>query len=187
MNWKQQPVRTTIIFGLISGVFFIPMVILLNFIVPWNMAFQMSIWTYLAIYGFLLTRWGNKRWFSIFFPLVILWIYILLGNTPTSFLIFCLGIFSWIRSGICIKLAPFKQIIIELLLCLGGGGLVGFFAPHSTTGCAIGIWLFALIQSLYFLFFKEFNQISEDTEIDPFDLAGNQAEKILAEKILAGE
>jgi len=65
-------------------------------------------------------------------------------------------------------------------LSLGGGALVALFTPVSEISWALGIWLFFLIQALYFLLFEKTGDKIADTEIDLFEKARMEAEKILS-------
>jgi hypothetical protein len=139
----------------------------------------MILWSYITIYGFLLTRWGEKSALSILFPLVLLLIIIFVVKPNSAFLLFALVIFSWIRSGICFQ-KPFSRVLpIELLLTSGGAVLAAWFTPDSMFTRALGIWMFFLVQSLYFVFLDHKN-LKENASSDPFEEAMMQAEKILS-------
>jgi hypothetical protein len=143
------------------------------------MAVNMILWSYLAIYGVLLTRWGEKSALSILFPLVLLLIIIFVVKSNSAFLLFALVIFSWIRSGICFQ-KPFSRVLLmELFLTLGGTVLAAGFTPDSMVTRALGVWMFFLVQSLYFVFLDHRN-LKEITSSDPFEKAMMQAEKTLS-------
>jgi hypothetical protein len=45
----------------------------------------------------------------------------------------------------------------------------------------LAVWMFFLVQSLYFVFFRDLGEgVEEKVELDPFDLARSQAERILS-------
>lgn len=183
MKIMPRPVRTTILLGLICGLGFIPVKLLFDCLLPSSAAFQMTIWLCLALYGWFLARWGKQRCFSLLFPLLIPLIFIFTGNSENAFLILSMGILSWIRSGICFRKQAHRKLAIELLVCGGGGALVACFSPHSAVSWAIGIWMFFLVQSLYFLFLRDFvSSIEDEFEIDPFERARLQAERILEDR-----
>jgi hypothetical protein len=179
MKITQRPIRTTVFFGLICALLFIPLSIGLCSIMSWPMAVNMILWSYLAIYGVLLTRWGEKSALSILFPLVLLLIIIFVVKSNSAFLLFALAIFSWIRSGICFQ-KPFSRVLLmELFLTLGGTVLAAGFTPDSMVTRALGVWMFFLVQSLYFVFLDHRN-LKEITSSDPFEKAMMQAEKTLS-------
>jgi hypothetical protein len=140
------------------------------------MALNIILWSYLATYGFLLTRWAGTSTLSILFPLLLLMIIIFVVKSNSAFLLFALVIFSWIRSGICFQ-KPFSRVLpIELILTLGGAVLVAWFTPDSMFTRALGIWMFFLVQSLYFVFLDH-GSLKENVTSDPFEEAMMQAEK----------
>ena len=66
-------------------------------------------------------------------------------------------------------------------MSLGGGVLLACFTPHSTVTWAMAIWMFFLVQSLYFVFFREVGEAEQEkVELDSFEQAKGQAEKILS-------
>lgn len=179
MKITRRPMLATILFGLVCGVFFIPVSMLVGYIVYWPMAFRLVIWSYLALYGFLLTRWGKVSPISILFPVLILFVFVFWGHSSSAFLLLALGILSWIRSGICFQGPLFKTLGTELFVCIGGGVLVAYFSPYSTLTWAMGIWMFFLMQSLYFLFVRNIGN-EEELIVDPFEQVRRQAERILS-------
>ncbi len=181
MKITRRPMAGTIFFGLVCGICFIPMTMFLNYVVFWPVAFRLTLWTFLGLYGFLLARWENKSLFSIAFPLLLALIFVSWG-TSNAFLFLVLGILSWIRSGICFPgaLQKVTGIGVELLVCFGGGVLVAYFSPHSRVSWAIGIWMFFLVQSLYFVFVGNTGETQDKSATDPFEHARREAEKILS-------
>jgi hypothetical protein len=58
--------------------------------------------------------------------------------------------------------------------------LVGSFAPISLTNWAVAIWMFFLVQALYFVFFEDHHLSGQELRPDTFEQAREQAEKILS-------
>ena len=85
MKTTARPIRTTIVFGLICGLAFIPLAVGLSYVMPWSKAFCFTVWVYLAAYGFVLTSWSDKDRVSIFFPLLLALLTIFLVNSPSAF------------------------------------------------------------------------------------------------------
>ena len=167
MKITQRPMLTTIFFGLMCGLFFIPVSMVLHYLIYWPLTFRLTIWSYLALYGLLLTKWGKVSPFSIVFPLLLLLIPIFWGDSNTAFLLLALGILSWIRSGICFQRPLRKMLGAELVISLGGGALVAYLDPHSTITWAMGVWMFFLVQSLYFVLFGDIGETEEEMVLDP--------------------
>jgi len=178
-------IRTTIVFGLICALFFKPLQMIFSGFLSWPMPFRISIWIYIFLYGLLLARWGRKNIMGAVFPALILLILAFLNPSLNVFLLLSLCVLSWIRSGVCFPGSFVKTAGIELLVCFGGGFLVNAFAPRTGLSWALAIWLFFLIQSLYFILNIKENQAVSDpvTRPDAFEQARKQAEKILSGEI----
>ena len=72
MKISRRPMLTTIIYGLLAGMAFMPMAMVTSSIIHWTAAFRFTIWLVLAGYLVILTRWGKVSLLSIFFPLLLL-------------------------------------------------------------------------------------------------------------------
>ena len=90
-----------------------------------------------------------------------------------------LVIFSWIRSGICFQIFFSRALIIEFFLTWGSAALITCFTPDSMFTWALGIWMFFLVQSLYFVILGD-RSLKEKVAVDPFEEAMMQAEKIIS-------
>ena len=118
------------------------------------------------------------------FPLFLLLILVFWGDSNEAFLFLALGVLSWVRSGICFQGGLLKTFGAEAALCLGGGALVAHFTPHSMITWAMAIWMFFLMQSLYFVFFRETAETqAHKVQLDPFEQARGQAERILSSEL----
>lgn len=175
----SKPVRTTIVFGLISGIVMYPAVMLLAPIVGWSAAVKLTLWGNLAFYALLLARWGHAATLGILFPLALLLGAALWPPTHAGFFLLALGVLSWIRSGICFTGAPLRGLTAEFVTVVGGAALVAFQVPSSTIGWVVGMWLFALVQSLYFFIMpaRETRKVRPST--DSFEEARRELEKVL--------
>ena len=181
MKPTRRPMLTTIIYGLLCGVSFIPLVMTMNYFLNWSVAFRLTIWVLLAGYLLILTRWAKVNLISTLYPLLLLLMLVFWGDTNSAFLFLALGILSWLRSGVCFQGGLLKSVAAEIFLCLGGGALAGSFTPHSTITWALSIWLFFLVQSLYFVVFRNSVEAQEErVELDPFERARGQVERILS-------
>lgn len=179
MKSIKRPIRATVFFGFICSLSFIPLNVGLSYIFPWPKIFNLTIWVYLAGYGFFLTRWRGKNLPSIIFPLLILFISVFVVPSDSAFLLLALGIFSWIRSGICFQKPLHRALGAEFGLTFGGAALVAWFTPHSNLTWALGILMFFFVQSLYFVIFEN-KGIKDKFVVDPFEEARWAAEKILS-------
>jgi len=182
MKKIKHPVRNTILYGLFCGLAFVPLSLALNAFIMWSSAVGLTLWLFLAGYALLLSHWGNKIQISTVFPLLLLVPAIFLNDSMVLFFILALMVISWIRSGICFPKPGVMGLAGELLLCLLGAVLVQVFTPGSVLAWALGVWMFFLVQALYFVFFVHAdNQQEESIQMDAFERAHRQADRILTE------
>lgn len=176
----SKPVRTTVVFGLVSALVILPLVGLLTSRWGWPMSFKLTLWADLALYTLLMVRWSKTRLLSALFPLAILLGAALWPWSYAGFFLLGLGIFSWIRSGICFKAPPLRLITAETITMAGGAALVAVWGPSSPLTWALAFWLFFLIQALYFYIIPGFAEKPiSNRDRDPFDVALQEAEKML--------
>ena len=181
MKSKTTPIRSTIVWGLIGGLVYIPLCATLSLMVFWPLGIQLSFGILLAGYAVLLSRWASRPLKSIGLPLLLLLLSAFLIESATAFLFTAFVILSWVRSGICFKRKPLvKRLAAEMGLGVGSGLLVSGAVPGVTLVWALGVWLFFLIQALYFILLEYQNDPQTKIEVDPFEKAKMAAEKILS-------
>jgi len=182
MKAFKHPIRNTIFYGLVCGLSFVPLSTALNAFIPWSSAVGLTLWLFISGYSILLNLWGKNIQLSTVYPLLSLLPAIFLIDTMVLFFLLALIAVSWIRSGICYQKPAAKRLAVELLLCFSGAVLVYVFMPGSAYGWALGVWMFFLLQALYFVFLEPAdNQQGEAVEIDAFERASGQAERILTD------
>ena len=96
----RKPVRTTILYGIVCGLTFIPSVLLLDTVLPRALAIQFTVLLDLLFYGLILCRWGGRSALEVLFPLSLLAVFGLFGSSHPVFLALALIVFAWMRSGI---------------------------------------------------------------------------------------
>jgi uncharacterized membrane protein len=184
MKSTAKPIRSTIIWGLIGGLLYIPLYVALSRFMLWPVSFQVLLSVLLAGYGVLLSRWNPGSLRSISLPLLLLFLAAFFIRSTSAFLFISLVVLSWIRSGICFKEKPFlKRFVAEIGLGLATGLLVCGAMPAGAIASALGIWLFFLIQALYFVLFDYRSDPEAKIEVDPFEKAKIAALKILSNGI----
>ena len=184
MKSTAKPIRSTIIWGLIGGLLYIPLCVVLSRFMLWPVSFQLSLSVLLAGYGVLLSRWAPESLRSISLPLLLLFLAAFFIRSTSAFFFVSLVVLSWIRSGICFKEKPFlKRFGAEIGLGLATGLLVSGAVPAAAIAGALGIWLFFLIQALYFVLFDYRSEPEARIEVDPFEKAKMAARKILSSGI----
>ena len=180
MKTSHRPIRSTILLGLICGLSFIPLNLALGHVFSASHAICGTFWLFLATYSFMLSRWSRKAPLACVFPLILLFTAIFLVNTISSFFIFALAVIGWIRSAICFQKPAGSGLMTELLLGFTGGILLTVFKPHSAFGWALGVWMFFLVQAIYFVLIQHAVLSQENPiKMDPFEQASRQAEVIL--------
>jgi hypothetical protein len=182
MKAIKHPIRKTILYGLFCGLSFVPLSLFLNAFIMWPGAVGLTLWLFIAGYAFLLSHWGNKGFRSTVFPLLILVPTFFLSDSMVLFFILALIIISWIRSGIYYPKTGVRGLAVELLLCFSGTVLVQIFTPGSVFAWALGVWMFFLVQALYFVFFENpAKRQKEPARMDAFEWASRQADRVLTD------
>lgn len=176
----NRPIRTTIVFAVFSGLIVVPAALLLSPYFGWPTAIKSVLWADLALYGALMASWSHARLLSVLFPLALLLGVALWPGTYSGFFILALGVFAWLRSGVCFTGAPLRALTAEVITVVGGSGLLLFFGADSSLAGALNICLFFLIQSLYFFIVptKE-HRFQQSKQRDPFEQAVEEAKKVL--------
>ena len=180
MKPTSHPMRATIVWGIISGLAYIPLSFALSRVVSWPLNLQLSLSTLLAGYAILLSRWAHRPLRSLFYPLVLLLLASFCIRSTTVFWLTALGVLSWTRSGICFKNAFIvKRLAAEIGLSLGAVIFLSRTVPAIDSFWALGVWLFFLMQALYFVLFEDGKERETQIEVEPFEKAKMAAEKIL--------
>ena len=182
MKSTAKPIRSTMVWGLFSGLVYLLLRIPVNSILPWPLGDQLLLWACLAGYGILLSRWASKPLSSIALPLLLLLLLAAIFIQSTRpFLFAVLGILSWLRSGICFNWTPAgKRFAAEIGLGLSTGLAVSPVFSAVTLAGALGVWLLFLIQALYFVVFEYRRELTTSVKVDPFEQAKMAAEQILS-------
>lgn len=180
MKATVKPIRSTIVWGLISGLVYMPLMVFIHSILPQPLGYHLVLWALCVGYGVFLCRWAFKQLPSILLPSLLMLLAALFIQSTTAFTFMALGILSWIRSGICFNRTPVgKRVATEIGLGLCAGPALALVFPAATLTGALSVWLFFLIQVLYFFIFEHHSAPTPRVDIDPFELAKMAAEQIL--------
>ncbi|SHK81590.1 hypothetical protein SAMN02745216_04132 [Desulfatibacillum alkenivorans DSM 16219] len=174
----------TIWYALACGLAFIPAYFCLNLISGPYWAFRMTLWVFLAGYAWLLRRWSGGKFLTCLFPLFLLLVLAFAGLPQTNFLVAAIVILAWIRSGVCFAGKGARSLAVELGVSAGGALLVNLLAPHSGLTWALAVWLFFLVQSLFFVMGPDSAAQAwiDPYRPEPFEQARQRAERILSEE-----
>lgn len=176
----NRPIRSTVVYALASGFLVIPSALLLSTCLYWSTALKLALWADIAVYGVLLARWSGTRLLSVVFPLAILLGTALWPGTYSGFFILALGIFAWMRSGVCFHGTPVRALMAEVITVVGAAAMLLLIGSQSYAAWALNICLFFLVQSLYFFIVPAHRRRFEGgTAVDPFEQAVAEAKKVL--------
>ena len=90
MKIKGRPVRTTVLFGLLAALAFIPATTVLNLYLPGSQAICLVLWFTITLYGLMLVKWARMGLLGVVFPALLLLLFALLGPSMFAFLILSL-------------------------------------------------------------------------------------------------
>jgi hypothetical protein len=179
MNRDPHPIRTTLLVGGLGALAWL----LADLALGWQASrplWAFVLWLLTVLYACLLASWSGRGWTAVLFPLAVLGLWGWQRPYAGDTVVVALAILSWVRSGVCFPGAPVPAILREAAICGGGGLLAAALIPDRALSWAVGIWLFFLVQALFFVFFEaDADRRREKTEIDPFERALRRAEKIL--------
>lgn len=178
------PIRTTLIFGILSALSVIPLTHYLSILWGWPVALKSYVLINLMLYSILLCRWSNARIVSIIVPLSLLTGMVLWPLSCSGFVLVSLGVLGWIRSGICFKELSIRIVLAELITIVGGAGFLVFWQPGSTIVLPVAIWFFFLVQTIYFFIIPCRIETPGEGRADPFEQASREMERILKTSIV---
>lgn len=173
------PIRTTLIFGILSAVSVIALAHYASILWGWPVAIKLFVLINLTFYSSLLCRWSNARIVSIIFPLSLMTGMVLWPINCSGFVLVSLVVLGWIRSGICFKELSIRIVLAELITIVGGAGFLVLWQPGSTTVLPVAIWFFFLVQTIYFYIIPCKVEIPGEGRADPFEQASRDMERIL--------
>jgi hypothetical protein len=112
---------------------------------------NLSIFLCLVAYSAFLARTGSRNLRDLFAPLFLLSAVLAASGSVAGFALPAAAGLSWLRSGICFPGPTARWVCAEALTCAGGLALTWLLLPPGPYGWTLGMWMFGLIQALYFL------------------------------------
>jgi hypothetical protein len=119
--------------------------------VPRTTATNAAIFLCLAAYSTFLARSSGRSLRALFAPLFMLAAVMAVAGSVTGFVLPAAAGLSWIRSGICFQGSMPRRVCAEAIIGPLGLAMVWLLQPPGPYGWALSIWMFGLIQALYFV------------------------------------
>jgi len=151
MKTKLSPAAATVIFAAAAAVLLAAAVFWPQRFVPRTTTLNAGMFLCLAAYAAFLARWSGRALRAVFAPLLILATVAVFAGSVTGFVVPAAAGLSWIRSGICFSGSMPRRVCAEAIACPAGLALVWLLQPPGAYGWALGMWMFGLIQALYFV------------------------------------
>jgi hypothetical protein len=151
MNKKISPVPTTVILAAAAAMLMSIVTILPLRPIPRTTALNAAIFLCLAAYSAFLARSSGRSLRALFAPLFMLAAVMAAAGSVTGFVVPAAAGLSWIRSGICFPGSLPRRVCAEAITCAAGLALVRLLQPPGPYGLPLSIWMFGLIQALYFV------------------------------------
>ncbi len=190
---EDKRIIYTIMYGLASAVFLMPTTYVFARYLGLQAGLMLSVWLITWGYARLLLFLDNNKTSSIFVPAIITVTPVFLGaahitgwsagyTAGSSFLWFLfwgmlLCSFSLVRGRSVYGKKGAGLIFTESLICGGGAALVSFFEPSGIKAWAAAVWLFFLVQAVYFPLFGGLIKIKGHE--DKFEAARQKAESLI--------
>ena len=152
MNLKMSPVAATVIFAAAAAVLVAAtLAILPRRPIPRTTALNAAIFLCLAAYSAFLARSSGRSLRALFAPLFMLAAVLAVADSVSGFVVPAAAGLSWVRSGICFPGPLLRRVCAEAITCAAGLALARLLQPPGPYGLPLSIWMFGLIQALYFV------------------------------------
>ena len=184
MTPKRGPLTATILYGLFGAAAFVPSIMAMGWVLKWPLPYNLTVWSLLAGYSLILGRMGGQGLKPVVAPLAALLAGALIINDRSVVLAIHLAGLIWLRSGLLRPGRALVKIAAEILTACGGAAMVAWFNPATPLALALSVWLFFLIQSLYFFMVEDVQGSSAREpafKTDPFEQARRRAEAMLSD------
>ncbi len=180
-----SPITATVIFGAGAALLAAVALSLPLRLSPRPTALNAMLFLCLAAYAALLARLSAKPIRTLCAPLLMLAAVLPVAASVGGFVVPAAAGLAWVRSGICFPGPIVRRLAAEALFLAAGLGLCAALRPPGVTGWALGLWLFFLVQALYFVIIDAVPIArSEPPGQDPRQTAHRRAQALLREQKL---
>jgi len=147
-----SPITAGVIFAGVAALLSAGAISLPLHFVAWPARLNATLFLCLAAYAALLARLSASPIRGLAAPLLLLSVVLVSAASVTGFVIPAAAGLAWIRSGICFPGPSVRRAAAEILTLSAGLALTTLLRLPGIVGWALGLWLFFLIQALYFAF-----------------------------------
>jgi len=151
MKTKLSPAAATVIFAAAAAMLLAAAVFWTQRFIPRTTILNTAVFLCLAAYTAFLARSSGRSLRALFAPLFMLAAVMAAAGSVTGFVVPAAAGLSWIRSGICFPGSLPRRVCAEAITCAAGLALVRLLQPPGPYGLPLSIWMFGLIQALYFV------------------------------------
>jgi hypothetical protein len=151
MKSSISPIAASVIFAAAAALLFAGVMSLPLRMVSRPTTLNTALFLGLAAYAVFLARLSEKNNRDLFAPFLIVSTVLAAAGSVTGFVIPAAAALSWIRSGICFPGSTLRRLFAEAITCPAGLALAWMLQPPGLLGWTLSVWMFWLIQSLYFL------------------------------------
>lgn len=185
MKSKITPVAASVIFAAAAALIFAAVTSLPLRHIQRTTALNTALFIELAAYAGFLGALNKERRRDLFAPFITLSAVLVVAGTVTNFVVPAAATLSWIRSGICLPGPTLRRVFAEAIFCPAGLALAWALQPPGLYGWTLSVWLFWLIQALYFLVVdpEPGSQLGQP-DVKGFEAAHSRAETLLREQKL---
>ena len=185
MNLKMSPVAASVIFAAAAAILVATVTLLPLRPIPRTTALNAAIFLCLAAYSAFLARSSGRSLRALFAPLFMLAAVLAVAGSISGFVVPAAACLSWVRSGICFSGSMPRRVCAEAVICAAGLALAWLLQPPGPYGWALSIWMFGLIQALYFVLVDaERSGLPEPKVQETFEKAHHRADVLLREQKL---
>lgn len=151
MQSRISPLAASVIFAAAAALLFAGIMSLPLRMISRPTALNTTMFLGLVAYAGFLARLSGKNHRDLFAPFLMLSAVLASAGSVTSFVMPAAAGLSWIRSGICFPGSVPRRLLAEAITCPAGLVLAWMLQPPGLLGWTLSVWMFWLIQSLYFL------------------------------------
>jgi hypothetical protein len=186
MKRSISPLVATVVFAAAAGLLLAAVACLPLRSVHRPIALNLSIFLCLAAYSAFLVRSSGRNLRDLFAPLFLLAAVLAAASSVAGFALPAAAGLSWIRSAICFPGSMARRAGAEAITCTSGLILIWLLQPPGPYGWALGIWMFGLVQALYFVAVDvQRTSRSAIKEVDMGTMMHRRAEALFHEQKLA--